>query len=102
MPANNPSPDLFANLPDATQDHTRPVTERVAALVDALTLEEKVLQMVHSAPAVERLGIPPIKMTDGPNGARGDGQSGCSAVCFPVGSALASTCWHLCTSHCIL
>jgi beta-glucosidase len=32
--------------------------ERAADLVSRMTLEEKVLQMVHNAPAIERLGVP--------------------------------------------
>ena len=46
-------------LPDAVRDHTQPMQERVDALIAALTLEEKVAQLLHDAPAVERLGIPP-------------------------------------------
>jgi len=44
---------------------------------------------------VERLGIPAIKVTDGPNGARGGGGlvGGVKAACFPVGIALAAT-WN--------
>ena len=42
---------------------------------------------------VERLGIPGLKVTDGPNGARGSGifGSGKSSACFPCGSALGAT-----------
>ena len=44
--------------------------------------------------AVERLGIPAIKMTDGPNGARGaHGSMGPRSVCTTVGVALAAT-WN--------
>ena len=35
-----------------------PVSERVSDLVSRMTLAEKVSQMVHEAPAIERLGIP--------------------------------------------
>ena len=44
---------------------------------------------------VERLGIPSLKMTDGPNGARGAGgfTGGVKAACFPAGISLAST-WN--------
>jgi len=68
---------------------------RVEELLNQMTLEEKVSMVAGSgtwhSTGVERLGVPPIKVTDGPNGARGDGQSGASAVCFPVGSCLAAT-----------
>lgn len=68
-------------------------------LLRQLTLEEKVALLAgtdswHTA-AVERVGIPALKMTDGPNGARGAGGTldGVKAACFPVGIALAST-WN--------
>lgn len=69
--------------------------ERVEALLDELTLEEMCTLTAgddawHTRP-VERLGIPRLKVTDGPNGARGDAVSGMTAACFPVGSALAAS-----------
>ena len=39
-------------------DDSRPFEERVEALVKAMTVKEKVSQLLHDAPAVERLGIP--------------------------------------------
>lgn len=67
------------------------------ALLVALTLEEKVALLAGRGfwvtTAVPRLGIPAVKVSDGPNGARGDGVSGASAASFPVGSALGST-WN--------
>jgi beta-glucosidase len=72
--------------------------QRIERLVAELTLEEKVsllggLDMWHS-PGVPRLGIPALKVTDGPSGARGGSFSeGPSAACFPCGTALAAT-WH--------
>lgn len=74
-------------------------SERVQSLLDALTLEEKVSLLAGASiwhtVAVERLGIPAIKVTDGPNGARGDSLfgSGKGAACLPAGIALAST-WN--------
>jgi beta-glucosidase len=70
----------------------------VDELVAALTLDEKAaltagVDMWHTA-AVERLGIPSWKMTDGPNGARGgsfDAMTPSAAV--PCGSALGAT-WN--------
>ncbi|MER3483353.1 MAG: glycosyl hydrolase, partial [Meiothermus sp.] len=46
----------------------------------------------HTTP-VPRLGIGRIKVTDGPNGARGAEWDGISSACFPCGTALAAT-WN--------
>ena len=49
--------------------------------------------MWHTVP-VERLGIPAIKVTDGPNGARGaDDIIGPTSICMPVGIAMGAT-WN--------
>ena len=56
-------------------------------LIDELTLEEKVslLSGFNSwySNKVERLSIPSIKMSDGPNGVRGDSTSNKASACFP-------------------
>ncbi len=54
-------------------------------LITHLTLEEKISMLAgkdlwHTAP-VERLGIPSIRVTDGPNGARGSQGSSCANIC---------------------
>lgn len=70
----------------------------IEELVGELTLEEKLsllagVDLWHTA-AVQRLGIPSLKVTDGPNGARGAwGDLGPSSALFPVGTALAAT-WN--------
>ena len=63
----------------------------VKALVDALTLEEKAAltsgEDMLSTVAVERLGIPKVHVTDGPNGARGNslpGMGGAPSDLHPV------------------
>ena len=68
-------------------------------LLSQMTLREKVSllageNMWYTVP-VERLGIPALKMTDGPNGARGAGSltGGVKTTCFPAGISLAST-WN--------
>jgi beta-glucosidase len=72
---------------------------RIDALVQALTLAEKVSLLAGASfwttPPIERLGIPAIKVSDGPNGARGGGGfvGGVTSACFPVGISLAST-WN--------
>jgi beta-glucosidase len=70
---------------------------RLDALLQAMTLEEQVSLLAGASfwltVPVERLGIPAIKVTDSPNGARGGGAlvGGVPAACFPVGISLAST-----------
>lgn len=69
----------------------------IAALLDRMTLEEQVSILsgedFWSLPAVERLGIEKLRVTDGPNGARGGGSlvGGVTAAAFPVGIAIGST-----------
>jgi beta-glucosidase len=65
-----------------------------------LTLEEKASLTagadMWSIPAIERLDLPSIRVTDGPNGARGSsllGVGNATAVCVPCGSALGAT-WN--------
>ncbi len=66
-------------------------------LLGQMTLQEKVAllagtNMWYTVP-VERLGIPSLKMSDGPNGARGAGgfTGGVKSACFPAEISLAST-----------
>ncbi|PYE82370.1 beta-glucosidase [Pseudoroseicyclus aestuarii] len=69
-------------------------------LVDALTLEEQVSLLsgedFWSLPAIERLGIGKLRVTDGPNGARGGGSliGGVKSAAFPVGIAIGAT-WNV-------
>jgi len=67
-------------------------------LLAALTLEEKARltagEDMFSTPAVERLGIPKVRLTDGPSGARGlafPGFGGDPSSCIPCGSAVGAT-----------
>jgi len=69
------------------------------ALVAAMTLDEKAALTAgadrwHTV-AVERLGIPSVKLTDGPNGARGatgsDRLSATPSLCIPSATALGAT-----------
>ncbi len=69
------------------------------SFVSEMTLEEKVSLMtgrgIWDANPVDRLQIPALKVTDGPNGARGAGLlgTGTPALCVPCGSALGAT-WN--------
>ncbi len=70
----------------------------IDALIHALTLEEKAALTagddMFSTVAIERLGIPKVRVTDGPNGARGDslpGMGGPSSTAIPCGSAIGAT-----------
>jgi beta-glucosidase len=70
---------------------------RIDQLVGELTVDEKAAMVAgvdlwHTA-AVARLGIPALKVTDGPGGARGERWSGRPSASFPCGTALGAT-WN--------
>ncbi|KAK3699001.1 beta-glucosidase [Vermiconidia calcicola] len=68
----------------------------VDKVLSQLTTEEKIsllsgVDFWHTAP-IERLGIPSIRTSDGPNGVRGTRFfNGVPAACLPCGTALAAT-----------
>ena len=73
------------------------MSERVDALIAELTLDEKAtltsgIDMWH-ANGIDRLGIRGLKVTDGPNGARGSYWVGTTSACLPCGTALGAT-WN--------
>ncbi len=75
---------------------------RIDKIVGELTLDEKAalasgIDLWHG-PGVERLGIPPLKVTDGPSGARGKQWSGRPSANFPCGTALGAT-WNPALVH---
>ena len=76
-------------------DPSLPLEARVADLTGRLTLEEKVALMAGAAAftleGVPRLGVPPVRVTDGPTGVRSN--EGEAATVFPVGVAMAAT-WN--------
>src|SRR5271167_4247911 len=70
------------------QDPSLPIAKRVADLVSRMTLEEKVLQMQHTAPAVPRLGIPSYDWWN--EALHGVARSGYATV-FPQAIGMAAT-----------
>ena len=66
----------------------------VQRLLEEMTIDEKADVVtglgIWSTRAVERLGIPSMTVTDGPNGARGGGLmgTGTPTACIPAGSVL--------------
>ncbi|SMQ73663.1 beta-glucosidase [Devosia lucknowensis] len=73
---------------------------RIRQLLEQMTLEEKVAILsgedFWSVPSIERLGIGKLRVSDGPNGARGGGSlvGGVKSASFPVGIAIGST-WNV-------
>lgn len=71
----------------------------LATLVDRLSVEDQVALLsgedFWSVPALPQHGIGKLRVTDGPNGARGSGSlvGGVKSACFPVGIALGSS-WN--------
>lgn len=71
----------------------------IDTLLDRMTLEEQVALLsgadFWTTVAVERLGIPKIKVTDGPNGARGGGSlvGGVKSACFPAAIGIGAA-WN--------
>ena len=87
------STSVLAQMPDRYKDPKAPVEDRVKDLLSKMTLEEKVdmlggVESFYIRPN-ERLGIPKIKMADGPLGVRNYGK----ATAFPAGIAFAAS-WN--------
>jgi beta-glucosidase len=89
----------FAKIGNGARKVTNSTTEaRIEALISQMTLDEKVSmtggiflpdgRTNFDTPEISRLGIPGLKMTDGPVGVRGP-----VATAFPSGIALAAT-WN--------
>ena len=69
-------------------DSTRSVDERVDALVGAMTLREKIAQMLHHAPPIPRLGVPDYNWWN--ECLHGVGRAGRATV-FPQSIGMAAT-----------
>jgi len=82
-----------------TQPLSPELETRIESILQEMTLDEQVSLLAGAdfwtTVPVERAGVPAIKVTDGPNGARGGGSliGGVSAAAFPVAISLAST-WN--------
>ena len=73
----------------ANKDSQQQIDDRVEELINKMTLQEKITMIGGDEMAtipVERLGIPALKMTDGPIGVRWG-----KTTAFPSGIAMAST-----------
>ena len=72
-------------------------TNEIERLVGAMTLDEKASLTAGAGmwylPPVERLGIPALKVSDGPSGVRGDSLIGRRSLSLPCGTAVGST-WN--------
>lgn len=72
---------------------------KIEKLLEQLTLEEKISLLAGAdtwrTHAVERLGIPQLKVSDGPNGVRGEQRDtkAQSSASFPIGTAMGAT-WN--------
>ncbi|MFA6126887.1 MAG: glycoside hydrolase family 3 C-terminal domain-containing protein [Bacteroidales bacterium] len=71
-------------------DPSQPVSTRVADLVSRMTLEEKISQMQHTAPAIDRLGIPAYNWWN--EALHGVARNGIATV-FPQAIGMAAT-WN--------
>jgi beta-glucosidase len=71
------------------------MSEQATRLIAAMTLEEQVALLSGSelfeTTGVERLGIPRIRMLDGPGGVRGTDFLAATSLAIPCGSALGAT-----------
>lgn len=71
---------------------------KIEQIVNQMTLAEKASMLaganMWATVPVERLGVPSIQVSDGPNGVRGtDDNIGATSICFPVGVAMGAT-WN--------
>jgi beta-glucosidase len=86
--ASNPAQDASQEAAPAYRNSALPLEQRVNDLVSRMTLEEKVLQMQHTAPAIPRLGVPSYDWWS--EALHGVARSGYATV-FPQAIGMAAT-----------
>ena len=73
------------------------MSQRVENLLDQMTLEEQVSLLgghdVWHTKAIERLGVPPMRVSDGPVGVRGARMDGPPSMNIPCGTGIGAT-WN--------
>ena len=69
------------------RDAALPAADRVASLLAAMTVEQRIALALSDFAALADLGVPPLVYTDSGNGVRG----GSGVTALPVGLALAAT-----------
>ncbi len=79
----------------AFRDPKRPLADRVTDLISRLTLAEKISQLMHDSPAIERLGVPAYNWWN--EACHGIGRNGRATV-FPQVIGLAAT-WNRALLH---
>ncbi|MBQ9547690.1 MAG: glycoside hydrolase family 3 C-terminal domain-containing protein [Bacteroidales bacterium] len=89
---------LLASPVARAQEITQAHKDRAAALVRQLTLDEKIDLISGKidgfcTQAVERLGIPAIRMADGPQGVRNYGNKRIQSTFYPCGLSVAAS-WN--------
>jgi beta-glucosidase len=89
---NVPSDNVTeSQAPKIYKDPTQPIEARVDDLVGRMTLEEKISQMLHNAPAIERLGVPAYNWWN--ECLHGVARAGVATV-FPQAIGMAAT-WNV-------
>ncbi len=90
-------PETSDQSPTTPTNPTTPVSSHIEDLLERLTLEEKASLTAGASlwfvPPVERLGIPSLKVSDGPSGVRGESLTGRRSLSLPCGMAIGST-WN--------
>jgi beta-glucosidase len=92
-PSANPSPREISAMP--YRNPSLPIDQRVDDLVSRMTLDEKVRQMQHTAPAIPRLGVPAYDWWN--EALHGVARSGYATV-FPQAIGMAAT-WDAALIH---